>query len=135
MPLQVTLIGIEGLPEVRPGDALARLTSCRSVNPAGGWSPQLPQGDFLPWHALWSERAHGYGVVYGHWATQGLHVAPWLRGLDTGCVHHGRFGDGALTAWLPDPNARTPFAAPDDHFCHIPARHAYFEELRLARSD
>ena len=34
-------------------------------------------------------------IVYGHWAMQGLHVATGLRGLDTGCVHHGRGRDGS----------------------------------------
>ena len=87
-------------------------------------------------------RAHGYGVVYGHWAVQGLHVAPGLRGLDTGCVHSGRGGDGCLTAWFPghrtgDEKGGTagtnspvlaPFAVPDDRFCQVPARAEYFRE-------
>jgi diadenosine tetraphosphatase ApaH/serine/threonine PP2A family protein phosphatase len=74
----------------------------------------------------WSARSHGYGIVYGHWALQGLHVAPGLRGLDTGCVHHGRGRDGVLTAWLPDPSAQTPFDVPDDRFWQEAARRAYY---------
>jgi hypothetical protein len=64
--------------------------------------------------------------VYGHWSLQGLHVARGLRGLDTGCVHHGRGRDGFLTAWLPDPAADEPFGLPDAAFWKIPARRAYY---------
>lgn len=107
-------------------DLLGRVTQCRSVTRAGGWSPELPHDDLVPWHALWAERAHDYAVVYGHWALQGLHVANGLRGLDTGCVHHGRGRDGMLTAWLPDPTAAKPFAVPDGRFWQVPARRAYY---------
>ncbi len=93
-----------------PRDDLARLTRCRSIAPDGSWSSALPEPPARPWHEPWSERGHGYGIVYGHWALQGLHVAPGLRGLDTGCVHHGRGRDGFLTAWLPHV---PPDAAPD----------------------
>ncbi|MEZ4334646.1 MAG: metallophosphoesterase [Myxococcota bacterium] len=82
-------------------DALGRLTRCRSVTPSGGWSSAEPVPPARPWHMAWREAGHGFGLVYGHWARQGLHVAPGLRGLDTGCVHHGRGRDGFLTAWLP----------------------------------
>jgi bis(5'-nucleosyl)-tetraphosphatase (symmetrical) len=109
-------------------DTLARLTSCRSVTRAGDWSSEPPDTgpQLRAWHVEWSRREHGYGVVYGHWSLQGLHVAPWLRGLDTGCVHHGRGRDGALTAWLPDPGARAPFSLPDTRFWRVPARRAYY---------
>ena len=96
-------------------DLLGRLTQCRSVTRAGGWSAELPGGELEAWHRRAGRRAqHDYCVVYGHWALQGLHVAPRLRGLDTGCVHHGRGRDGVLTAWLPDPTAATPFDVPDE---------------------
>jgi bis(5'-nucleosyl)-tetraphosphatase (symmetrical) len=108
-------------------DLLGRLTQARSVTRAGGWSAELPGGELEAWHRSWSARGPDYCVVYGHWAMQGLHVAPRLRGLDTGCVHHGRGRDGALTAWLPDPGARTPFDVPDEHFWHIPARRVYYQ--------
>ena len=113
-------------------DLLARLTRCRSVSPQGNWSPEEPAADREAWHRAWSRREHAYGVVYGHWSLQGLHVAPRLRGLDTGCVHHGRGRDGALTAWLPDPDSETPFATPDDRFWSVPARSAYYAERRRA---
>jgi bis(5'-nucleosyl)-tetraphosphatase (symmetrical) len=112
----------------RDRDALALFTSCRSVSPAGDWSSEPPESrsDRRAWHAIWTERDHGYGVVYGHWSLQGLHVAPWLRGLDTGCVHNGRGRATSLTAWLPDPTAETPFDVPDDRFWQVPARRAYY---------
>jgi bis(5'-nucleosyl)-tetraphosphatase (symmetrical) len=107
-------------------DVLARITHCRSVAEDGRWSSAPPADGFVAWHELWSSRAPDYGVVYGHWALQGLHVAPMLRGLDTGCVHHGRGRNGLLTAWLPDPASSAPFAVPDDRFWQIPARRAYY---------
>jgi bis(5'-nucleosyl)-tetraphosphatase (symmetrical) len=109
-------------------DALERLTNCRSVALDGRWSPETPAGEWIAWHAAWSARGHDYGVVYGHWALQGLHVAPGLRGLDTGCVHHGRGHDGALTAWVPDETARAPFDIPDGSFWRVRARRAYYEQ-------
>lgn len=120
-------------------DTLGRLTRCRSVDPSQAWSSAQPEGPSRPWHAAWSEREHDYGVVYGHWAMQGLHIAPGLRGLDTGCVHHDRGRDGYLTAWLPeasDSNSDTnlagtassdQFEVPDDRFWRIPARRRYYE--------
>jgi len=112
-------------------DALARLTRCRSVNPDGSWSSVEPESPESAWHRVWASRQHDYGLVYGHWARQGLHVEVGLRGLDTGCVHHGRGRDGFLTAWLPEsrPSAKAgrPFDLPDDRFWQIPARRRYYD--------
>ena len=110
-----------------PRDDLARFTRARSVDSAGGWSDELPGSASEPWHRAWSRRSHEYGVVYGHWALQGLHVDRGLRGLDTGCVHHGPDHEGALTAWLPDEESATPFDLPDDRFWRVPARRVYYE--------
>lgn len=119
-------------------DVLGRLTSCRSVDARMKWSSALPVLEFDSWHRYWSARGHDYGVVYGHWAVQGLHVAPGLRGLDTACVHHGRGQDGFLTAWLPVPEYesrhdaghgavwRSAFDVPDDRFWKIPAQRRYY---------
>jgi len=113
-------------------DLLERLTRARSVDSRGAWSDEVPIPPWEPWHRRWSRRNHDYGVVYGHWALQRLHVAPGLRGLDTGCVHHGRGTAGFLTAWLPDvprvrPHERlaSAFAIPDDRFWHVPAHRRY----------
>jgi len=132
-------------------DELDRLTRCRTVFASGAWSSEEPGPENRPWHAAWREHGHDYGIVYGHWARQGLHVAAGLRGLDTGCVHHGRGRDGFLTAWLPesglprsgtaasegaaapkdgaapaDGAARRPFDLPDHRFWQIPARQRYY---------
>jgi bis(5'-nucleosyl)-tetraphosphatase (symmetrical) len=107
-------------------DLLGRLTRARSVDASGGWSSEEPAGPQRPWHAAWLEQGHDYSLVYGHWAVQGLHKAAGLRGLDTGCVHHGRGRVGALTAWIPDPDQKRPFELPDERFWSIPARRAYY---------
>ncbi len=111
-------------------DALGRMTRCRSVTEDGGWSSEEPVSPARAWHLAWASRGHNYGLVYGHWARQGLHVDSGLRGLDTGCVHHGRGRDGFLTAWLPDATrpaeGRKPFDAPDDRFWQIPAKRRYY---------
>jgi bis(5'-nucleosyl)-tetraphosphatase (symmetrical) len=116
-------------------ERLGRMVSCRSALPDGGWAsepPALVRGA-EPWHAAWSRAGHDYGVVYGHWALQGLHVAPQLRGLDSGCVHHGRDRDGFLTAWLPHPDAADPFALPDERFWQVPARRVYYRRTDAGR--
>jgi len=108
---------------------LARLVTCRSVQ-ARSWSPRLPEEvgqGAVPWHEAWSRESPNYGLVYGHWAMQGLHVAPLLRGLDTGCIHHGRGRDGFLTAWIPDRKKDDPFAVPDRSFVRVKARRRYLE--------
>lgn len=105
-------------------DALARVTSCRSVG-AGGWSSEPPDGALEAWHRAWASSAHDYAVVYGHWSLQGLHVAPELRGLDTGCVHEGRGRPGFLTAWIPDRSTRRPFDVPDEGFWQERAHRPY----------
>ena len=115
-------------------DALGLFTLCRGITPDGRWSPEYPGTHDargiarVAWHESWAARGHAYGVVYGHWALQGLHVAPGLRGLDTGCVHHGRDHDGFLTAWLPEPGDARPFATPDSRFLKVLAHRRYHRE-------
>lgn len=114
-------------------DALGRMTRCRSVTPDGGWSSEEPASPERAWHRVWASRGHDYALVYGHWARQGLHVAAGLRGLDSGCVHHGRGRDGFLTAWLPESSPRAKgqraFDAPDDRFWQIPAKRRYYDPV------
>ena len=102
-------------------DDLGRLTRGRSGEASGAWSSREPETPEGAWHVAWAGSDPDYGLVYGHWARQGLHVAPGLRGLDTGCVHHGRGRDGFLTAWLPESLPRAAsgraFDLPDDRFC------------------
>lgn len=111
-------------------DALGLLTQCRQIVGRGRWSAEEPARAKDAWHRRWAARGHDYAVVYGHWALQGLHCADALRGLDSGCVHHGRSGDGFLTAWLPDPDAPDPFALPESGtLWQARARRAYYLEL------
>ena len=111
-------------------DALARLTSCRSVGPGESWSPDPPDAsDQTAWHRAWGKRGHDYAIVYGHWSLQGLHVADRLRGIDTGCVHEGRGRSGFLTAWIPDLSKRRPFDTPDGGFWQERARRPYYREI------
>jgi bis(5'-nucleosyl)-tetraphosphatase (symmetrical) len=121
----------------RERDDLDRLTRGRSVvDAAGSWSERLPAKAAHAWHRRWAKRGHEYGIVYGHWALQGLHVAPGLRGLDTACVHHGREDgrggrtEGTLTAWIPYADAPrragyAQFGVPDDRFLHVMAKKHY----------
>jgi len=113
----------------RDRDVLGRFTRCRSIDDSGRWSSANPERSEDAWHHRWAQEHHDYGVVYGHWAIQGLHVEDALRGLDTGCVHHGRGRDGFLTAWVPEAirESNDPFAAPDDRLWQIPAHRRYYE--------
>ncbi len=105
-------------------DDLARMTNARAVD-GDAWTKGEPVSKQQPWHQPWRKAKHDYAIVYGHWATQGLHVKKGLRGLDTGCVHHGRSGDRALTAWLPDLARSDPFALPDEGFWRERAHRRY----------
>ena len=123
-PLEGVRTLLDGAPT--HDDVLGRLTRGRTVGPDGSWSAEEPTRHTRPWHEAWREHGHDYGVVYGHWAMQGLHVDEGLRGLDTGCVHHGRGRAGVLTAWIPDPRRERPFGLPDANFWSVPARRAYY---------
>jgi len=111
-------------------DVLGRLTRCRSVW-GDEWSSEISDDPREAWHVAWAKEGHDYGIVYGHWALQGLHVARGLRGLDTGLVHHGRGRDGYLTAWLPDASSarenRWLFDLPDDRLWQVRALRRYYE--------
>lgn len=109
-------------------DDLGCFTRCRSVGRDGRWSSRDPRALEEAWHQRWTREGHGYGVVYGHFAVQGLHVAPLLRGLDTACVHNGWGRGGALTAWVPDLGRADPFAVPDDGFWQVDAHRRYYDE-------
>jgi bis(5'-nucleosyl)-tetraphosphatase (symmetrical) len=127
----------EGSAKASARDDLDRLTRGRSVtDAAGSWSDRLPTRNSDAWHRRWAKRGHEYGIVYGHWALQGLHIAPGLRGLDTACVHHGRDNGrggrtkGCLTAWIPCTDAPrraglAHFGVPDDRFVRVKAKKRY----------
>ncbi|MEE3328670.1 MAG: metallophosphoesterase [Myxococcota bacterium] len=116
-------------------DDLGRLVSCRSVDENGNWSSAEPTASRSePWYRAWGREEHDYGVVYGHWAQQGLVVEPFLRGLDTGCVHHAPNRVGSLTAWVPTTQPVSGlFALPDEGFVSESA-HREHGRLRSASS-
>ncbi len=71
---------------------LAGMTSLRALDAAGAmcedWSgppADLPPG-CVPWFAAPGRRSAAEQIVFGHWAALGLHLAPGLAALDTGCV-------------------------------------------------
>ncbi len=107
-------------------DDLERMTRCRSAALDGSWESREPSPPAEAWHVAWARESPEYGVVYGHWALQGLHQSPDLRGLDTGCVYHGNGRDGFLTAWVPDPAARDPFALLDAGIWRVRAKRRYW---------
>ncbi len=107
-------------------ELLSLLTTCRSIRADGSASPSPPERPEDAWDHHFAAADPEYGVVFGHFARRGLVVAPGIRGLDTGLVHHGRDRNGVLTAWLPDPAADDPFRVPDDRFWTVPARRVYF---------
>lgn len=115
--------------EDRDADDLERLTRCRSADAKGHWSSREPDRPGGAWHRAWSKQGHDFALVYGHWALQGLHLDPSLRGLDTGCVYNGNGRKGVLTAWVPDESAADPFALPDSRFWEIPARGRYWRPV------
>jgi bis(5'-nucleosyl)-tetraphosphatase (symmetrical) len=51
----------------------------------GGPPVDAPTG-CIPWFAVKERRSAGTRIAFGHWSALGLHLAPDLHGLDTGCV-------------------------------------------------
>jgi bis(5'-nucleosyl)-tetraphosphatase (symmetrical) len=70
---------------------LSILTRVRMFDQAGepsafsGPPNEAPPG-LTPWYAMPGRRTAEGTVVFGHWAALGLHVAPGLFGLDSGCA-------------------------------------------------
>jgi len=79
-------------------EALAALTRLRFVDEQGrpDYGPKMGPEEAPPGLRPWFEaRLSGEEtVVFGHWSTLGLYLAPGYAGLDTGCVW-----GGALTAY------------------------------------
>jgi bis(5'-nucleosyl)-tetraphosphatase (symmetrical) len=64
-------------------------------------APDSAPPPLKPWFAHAHRRSSDTRLIFGHWSALGLHRAPKLLGLDTGCVW-----GGALTAVdLDDPEA------------------------------
>jgi bis(5'-nucleosyl)-tetraphosphatase (symmetrical) len=52
-------------------------------------SAEAPEG-YMPWFAVPDRQSQDTTVVFGHWSTLGLTLAPNLISLDTGCVWGGK---------------------------------------------
>lgn len=70
----------------------AVLTRIRTVGPDGaprfgfaGPPEEAPPGH-LPWFAWPGRASRDHALIFGHWAALGLHLAPGVAGLDSGCV-------------------------------------------------
>ena len=105
---------LEGGNPLDPGPARRFAVSVRHCDESGRLPSRgeaEPPPPFRPWHTFYRAGRHdGRSVVFGHWAAQGLWVAPHLRGLDSGCVWGGK-----LSAWI----------AEEDRVVQVPARRAY----------
>jgi bis(5'-nucleosyl)-tetraphosphatase (symmetrical) len=71
---------------------LAAMARLRAVTAGGamcadfsGSLAELPAG-CLPWYAAPGRRSAEAQVIFGHWAALGLHLAPGVAAIDTGCV-------------------------------------------------
>jgi len=76
--------------------ALTRLRTCTAdgvIEPEFSGPPDGAPPGRLPWFEVPGRRSADATVVFGHWAALGLHRAPGVVGLDSGCVW-----GGALTA-------------------------------------
>jgi bis(5'-nucleosyl)-tetraphosphatase (symmetrical) len=94
-------------PSARRRLGLAAFTNLRTLTADGrlcqrfaGPPEEAPPG-CRPWFTLASRRPPEVRLVFGHWAALGLHRAPGLVALDSGCVWGGhlsalRLDDGAL---------------------------------------
>lgn len=69
----------------------AALTRLRTIGPDGpdwefnGAPAEAPRGR-RPWFEVEGRRSADTPVVFGHWAALGLHLAPNVLALDSGCV-------------------------------------------------
>ncbi len=87
----------EDLPPLdRRAFVLAALTLIRMVGADGspclgfsGAPDRAPRG-CVPWYRVPERASAGATVVCGHWAALGLHLAPGVVALDTGCVWGGQ---------------------------------------------
>ena len=76
--------------------ALSAFTHLRTLTADGQPCERFagPPAEAPPGCSPWFERPHhrepGLTVVFGHWAALGLHLAPGVIGLDTGCVWGNR---------------------------------------------
>ncbi|MFO0774575.1 MAG: symmetrical bis(5'-nucleosyl)-tetraphosphatase [Nitrospiraceae bacterium] len=70
-------------------DALTRIRVCTAAGELDhrfkGEPKDCPEG-FRPWFEIPTRRHREATVVFGHWSALGLHLAPGVVALDSGCV-------------------------------------------------
>lgn len=62
--------------------------------------PDTQPPGFQPWFEVPGRRTAGDAIVFGHWATLGLHLGDGVLGLDSGCVWGGRLSAAKLEGEL-----------------------------------
>lgn len=84
---------LQGLDRLRMiTNVLTRLRFCTPKDKMDFDAKEGPQDapeGFKPWFEMKHRKTQHAMVVFGHWSTLGLHIAPNLLGLDTGCVWGG----------------------------------------------
>jgi bis(5'-nucleosyl)-tetraphosphatase (symmetrical) len=77
-------------------NVLTRLRFCTAdgrIDLKAKGPPDSASAPLAPWYAHAHRRSRDTRLIFGHWSALGLHRAPGLLGMDTGCVW-----GGALTA-------------------------------------
>lgn len=64
-------------------------------------APGTQKPGTYPWFAVPGQATRGMRLVFGHWSTLGLCMAPGVFGLDTGCVWGGKLTAMALNEDTP----------------------------------
>jgi len=74
-------------------NAMTRLRFCTAEGVmefhTKGETAQAPHG-YLPWFEVPGRKSADHTLVCGHWSALGLHIAPDLLALDSGCVWGGK---------------------------------------------
>ncbi len=74
-------------------NAMTRLRFCTAEGVmefhTKGETAQAPPG-YLPWFEVPGRKSADHTLVCGHWSALGLHIAPDLLALDSGCVWGGK---------------------------------------------
>lgn len=86
--------GLRGVERLRViVNAMTRLRFCTLEGvmefDTKGETAKAPAG-YLPWFDVSGRKSAGHTVICGHWSALGLHIAPKLLALDSGCVWGGQ---------------------------------------------
>lgn len=81
-----SLTGVERLVAILR--ALTRLRTCTPIGALSEYSgpPEGTLPGYSPWFRIPDRRSADHTILFGHWASLGLHIEANLLGLDSGCV-------------------------------------------------